>query len=124
MPLKLKNAIFMLKTEILFLNNHLILQQLFCIKISYTTVSKFTELIILVYLNLKKKKNIINFLALANDEVLADVWYNVGHLALGIGDVNLAYQCFRYILSSLSFQCRFHWWLIIAYSSTSTMLND
>ena len=48
----------------------------------------------------------MNFLALANDEVLADVWYNVGHLALGIGDVNLAYQCFRYVVSSLEFLVR------------------
>ena len=38
-------------------------------------------------------------LSLATDQSLADVWYNVGHLSLGIGDVNLAYQCFRLALS-------------------------
>ena len=35
-------------------------------------------------------------------EILAEVWYNVGHLSLGIGDVNLAYQCFRLALTSNS----------------------
>ena len=25
----------------------------------------------------------------------AEVWYNLGHLALAMGDTNLAYQCFR-----------------------------
>ena len=25
-------------------------------------------------------------------DTVAEVWYNVAHLALGIGDVNLAYQ--------------------------------
>ena len=34
---------------------------------------------------------------MATDETLADVWYNVGHVALGIGDVNLAFQCFRLV---------------------------
>jgi len=34
-------------------------------------------------------------LALADDTASADVWYNVGHVALGIGDVNLAYQGFK-----------------------------
>ncbi|XP_070576830.1 tetratricopeptide repeat protein 8-like [Ptychodera flava] len=29
------------------------------------------------------------------DTATADVWYNIGHVALGIGDMNLAYQCFR-----------------------------
>ena len=33
-------------------------------------------------------------------EVLAEVWYNVGHLSLGIGDVNLAYQCFKLALTT------------------------
>merc|ERR1712079_890474 len=31
---------------------------------------------------------------------VAEVWYNVAHLALGIGDVNLAYQCFRLSLAA------------------------
>ncbi|KAL7638214.1 UNVERIFIED_CONTAM: hypothetical protein RMT77_011839 [Armadillidium vulgare] len=39
-------------------------------------------------------------LSLADDDCVADVWYNLGHVALGIGDVNLAYQCFRLALSS------------------------
>ncbi|XP_063588371.1 tetratricopeptide repeat protein 8-like [Penaeus indicus] len=37
-------------------------------------------------------------LSLATDESVADVWYNLGHIALGIGDINLAYQCFRLAL--------------------------
>ena len=37
---------------------------------------------------------------MARDEVLAEVWYNVGHLALGIGDVNLAYQCYRLAIAA------------------------
>ncbi|KAI0220196.1 Tetratricopeptide repeat protein 8 [Lamellibrachia satsuma] len=39
-------------------------------------------------------------LGLADDDNIADVWYNVGHVALGIGDMNLAYQCFRLALSA------------------------
>ena len=34
------------------------------------------------------------------DDVLADVWYNMGHIAINLGDTNLAYQCFRLALSS------------------------
>ncbi|KAF3830939.1 hypothetical protein GH733_002177 [Mirounga leonina] len=38
-------------------------------------------------------------LALAeNEEEAADVWYNLGHVAVGIGDMNLAHQCFRLTL--------------------------
>ncbi|KAM6201741.1 tetratricopeptide repeat protein 8 isoform 5-T5 [Rhynchocyon petersi] len=33
-----------------------------------------------------------------NEEETADVWYNLGHIAVGIGDVNLAHQCFRLAL--------------------------
>ena len=29
------------------------------------------------------------------DEAKADVWYNIGHVALAMGDTTLAYQCFR-----------------------------
>ncbi|XP_069049261.1 tetratricopeptide repeat protein 8 isoform X1 [Lepisosteus oculatus] len=36
----------------------------------------------------------------ANDEELADVWYNLGHVAVGIGDLNLAYQCFKLALAN------------------------
>ncbi|XP_028296771.1 tetratricopeptide repeat protein 8-like [Gouania willdenowi] len=35
----------------------------------------------------------------ANDEELADVWYNVGHVAVGIGDLTLAYQSFKLALA-------------------------
>jgi tetratricopeptide repeat protein 8 len=34
-----------------------------------------------------------------NDMQRAEVWYNVGHVAIGIGDSNLAYQCFRLSLT-------------------------
>uniref|UniRef100_A0A7S3UNH3 UDP-N-acetylglucosamine--peptide N-acetylglucosaminyltransferase SPINDLY n=1 Tax=Heterosigma akashiwo TaxID=2829 RepID=A0A7S3UNH3_HETAK len=34
-------------------------------------------------------------LALAADETAADVWYNVGQVAVGIGDLGLAYQAFK-----------------------------
>lgn len=33
-----------------------------------------------------------------NEEERADVWYNLGHVAVGIGDLNLAYQCFKLTL--------------------------
>ncbi|XP_075568623.1 tetratricopeptide repeat protein 8 isoform X4 [Pelecanus crispus] len=33
-----------------------------------------------------------------NEEETADVWYNLGHVSVGIGDLNLAYQCFRLTL--------------------------
>uniref|UniRef100_A0A4W5MVL0 Tetratricopeptide repeat domain 8 n=1 Tax=Hucho hucho TaxID=62062 RepID=A0A4W5MVL0_9TELE len=35
----------------------------------------------------------------ANDEEQADVWYNIGHVAVGIGDLTLAYQCFKLALA-------------------------
>ena len=31
----------------------------------------------------------------ADEEVRAEIWYNVGHIALAMGDTSLAYQCFR-----------------------------
>jgi len=34
-------------------------------------------------------------LMLATDETLADVWYNIGQVAVGVGDVVLAYQAFK-----------------------------
>ncbi|KAG7168174.1 Tetratricopeptide repeat protein 8-like [Homarus americanus] len=37
-------------------------------------------------------------LSLATNQSVADVWYNLGHIALGIGDINLAYQCYRLAL--------------------------
>ncbi|XP_036706903.1 tetratricopeptide repeat protein 8-like isoform X1 [Balaenoptera musculus] len=30
-----------------------------------------------------------------NEEEVAEVWHNLGHVAVGIGDTNLAHQCFR-----------------------------
>ncbi|XP_043929794.1 tetratricopeptide repeat protein 8 [Protopterus annectens] len=30
-----------------------------------------------------------------NEAEVADVWYNIGHVAVGIGDLTLAYQCFK-----------------------------
>uniref|UniRef100_A0A3Q4GQI0 Tetratricopeptide repeat domain 8 n=1 Tax=Neolamprologus brichardi TaxID=32507 RepID=A0A3Q4GQI0_NEOBR len=35
----------------------------------------------------------------ANDEEQADVWYNIGHVAVGIGDLTLGYQCFKLTLA-------------------------
>ncbi|XP_033115930.1 tetratricopeptide repeat protein 8-like [Anneissia japonica] len=35
-----------------------------------------------------------------DDNSVADVWYNIGHVALGIGDTNLGYQCYRLAVSS------------------------
>uniref|UniRef100_A0A8D2ZTB3 Tetratricopeptide repeat protein 8 n=1 Tax=Scophthalmus maximus TaxID=52904 RepID=A0A8D2ZTB3_SCOMX len=34
-----------------------------------------------------------------NDEEQADVWYNIGHVGVGIGDLTLAYQCFKLALA-------------------------
>lgn len=38
-------------------------------------------------------------LALADDENMADVWYNIGQVAIGIGDLGLAYQSFKIAVS-------------------------
>jgi tetratricopeptide repeat protein 8 len=38
-------------------------------------------------------------LALGDEENLADVWYNVGQVAIGIGDTNLAFQAFQVSIS-------------------------
>lgn len=38
-------------------------------------------------------------LGLAEDSNMADVWYNVGHVAIGIGDLGLALQAFRVAVS-------------------------
>ena len=37
---------------------------------------------------------------LANKDNIADVWYNIGHVAVGIGDSNLGYQAFQLALIS------------------------
>lgn len=38
-------------------------------------------------------------LALASDDNMADVWYNIGQVAIGIGDLGLAYQAFKVAIS-------------------------
>ncbi|KAM3855347.1 tetratricopeptide repeat protein 8 isoform 4-T4 [Vipera latastei] len=35
-----------------------------------------------------------------SEEQAADVWYNLGHVAVGIGDINLAHQCFKLTLAN------------------------
>lgn len=35
-----------------------------------------------------------------NDLITADIWYNIGQVAMGIGDTGLAQQCFRLVLSA------------------------
>ena len=39
-------------------------------------------------------------LILGDDTNLADIWYNVGHVAIGIGDLGLAYQSFKIAVSN------------------------
>ncbi|XP_034317339.1 tetratricopeptide repeat protein 8 isoform X2 [Magallana gigas] len=39
-------------------------------------------------------------LSLAEEVTLSEVWYNIGHVALGIGDMTLAYQAFRLTLAN------------------------
>ena len=40
-------------------------------------------------------------LSLGQDpETKADVWYNLGHVGLNLGDINLAYQCFSLALTN------------------------
>ena len=34
-----------------------------------------------------------------DDETMADVWYNIGQVAIGIGDLGLAYQAFKIAVS-------------------------
>jgi len=38
-------------------------------------------------------------LSLASDSAMADVWYNIGQVAIGIGDLGLAYQAFKIAIS-------------------------
>ena len=38
-------------------------------------------------------------LAIAGDDNMADVWFNVGQVAVGIGDLSLAYQAFKIAVS-------------------------
>lgn len=39
-------------------------------------------------------------LQFADDDSLADVWYNIGQVAIGIGDLNLAFQVFKIAVAS------------------------
>jgi len=34
-------------------------------------------------------------LGMAEDEAMADVWYNLSHIAIGLGDVSLCYHCLK-----------------------------
>ena len=38
-------------------------------------------------------------ISLASDDNMADIWYNVGQVAIGIGDLGLAYQAFKVAIS-------------------------
>lgn len=38
-------------------------------------------------------------LSISDDSNVADIWYNVGHVAIGIGDLGLAYQAFKIAVS-------------------------
>lgn len=38
-------------------------------------------------------------LRLATDDEMADVWYNVGHIGIALGDLGLAYQAFKVAIS-------------------------
>jgi len=38
-------------------------------------------------------------LSMADDDNMADIWYNIGQIAIGIGDLGLAYQSFKIAVS-------------------------
>ncbi|CAM9659200.1 unnamed protein product, partial [Phaeothamnion confervicola] len=38
-------------------------------------------------------------LSMASDDTAGDIWYNIGHVAIGIGDLGLAYQAFKIAVS-------------------------
>ncbi len=38
-------------------------------------------------------------LAISDDTNASDVWYNIGHVGIGIGDLGLAYQSFKIAVS-------------------------
>ncbi|KAF4725871.1 Tetratricopeptide repeat protein 8, partial [Perkinsus olseni] len=38
-------------------------------------------------------------LMFADDKTLADVWYNIGHIGIGVGDLAFAYQAFKVSVS-------------------------
>ena len=39
-------------------------------------------------------------LTMATDDNVADIWYNLGHIALSLGDLGLAYQSFKISVAS------------------------
>jgi len=38
-------------------------------------------------------------LAIADDSNASDIWFNIGHIGIGIGDLGLAYQAFKIAVS-------------------------
>ena len=46
-------------------------------------------------------------LSIASDDDMADVWYNLGHVGVALGDLGLAYQAFKVpcAASPLSLAC-------------------
>ena len=39
-------------------------------------------------------------LAISDDSNQSDIWFNIGHIGIGIGDLGLAYQAFKIAISS------------------------
>jgi len=39
-------------------------------------------------------------MVVSDDEATADLWYNIGHIGIGIGDLGLAYQAFKIAVSN------------------------
>ena len=38
-------------------------------------------------------------LSMASDDAMADIWYNIGHIGVALGDLGLAYQAFKITIS-------------------------
>eukprot|EP01035_Chromulina_nebulosa_P017226 gene17226-22751_t len=38
-------------------------------------------------------------LSMSNDDIMADIWYNIGHIGISLGDLGLAYQAFKVAIS-------------------------
>jgi tetratricopeptide repeat protein 8 len=38
-------------------------------------------------------------LSFASDDSMGDVWYNIGHIGVALGDLGLAYQAFKVLYS-------------------------
>ena len=38
-------------------------------------------------------------LSLSSDDTMADIWYNIGHIGISLGDLGLAYQAFKVTVS-------------------------